>query len=133
MCNALDCDHKVLRIREGTQAGNKCAEVMIRRVYSSSGDASGANAKSELTSEKVEVRVATIGKVDSGKSTILGVLTKGQLDNGRGSARSLVFRHRHEIESGRTSSVSQQVMGFSATGEITNYAPGISRPATQEA
>ena len=132
MCKALDCDHKVLHVREGKNSGNKCAEVMIRRVYSSCGDASGANSKAELSSEKVEVRIATIGNVDSGKSTILGVLTKGQLDNGRGSARSLVFRHRHEIESGRTSSVSQQVMGFSATGEITNYAPGIARPATQE-
>ncbi len=131
MCKALECDSKVLRIREGADAGNKCAEVMIRRVYSSTGDAAGSTG-STLNSEKVEVRVAVIGNVDSGKSTLVGVLTKGQLDNGRGSSRSLVFRHRHEIESGRTSSVSQQVMGFSATGEITNYVKGISRPATQQ-
>jgi GTPase len=52
--------------------------------------------------------------MDSGKSTLVAVLTHGAdgrplLDNGRGSARMAVFRHKHEIESGRTSSISQQV------------------------
>lgn len=54
------------------------------------------------------------GSMDSGKSTMVAVLTNGAdgrplLDNGRGSARMAVFRHKHEIESGRTSSISQQV------------------------
>jgi len=52
--------------------------------------------------------------MDSGKSTMVAVLTNGAdgrplLDNGRGSTRMAVFRHKHEIESGRTSSISQQV------------------------
>lgn len=55
--------------------------------------------------------------MDSGKSTLVAVLTNGAdgrplLDNGRGSARMAVFRHKHEIESGRTSSISQQVRGL---------------------
>ncbi|KAK3269437.1 hypothetical protein CYMTET_22120 [Cymbomonas tetramitiformis] len=72
----------------------------------------------------LEIRIATVGNVDSGKSTLLGVLTKGVLDNGRGAARLNVFRHKHEVDSGRTSSISQQVLGFSSSGEIVNYAPG---------
>lgn len=43
--------------------------------------------------------------VDAGKSTMLGVLTKNILDDGRGRTRVNLFRHKHEIESGRTSSV----------------------------
>lgn len=35
----------------------------------------------------VEIRVACVGNVDAGKSTTLGVLTKGGLDDGRGKAR----------------------------------------------
>ena len=31
----------------------------------------------------IEVRVAVMGSADAGKSTLLGVLTQGQLDNGR--------------------------------------------------
>ena len=54
-----------------------------------------------------EIRVGIIGSVDSGKSTLTGVLTKNVLDNGRGSARSLILKHAHEQESGRTSCISQ--------------------------
>lgn len=38
----------------------------------------------------LEVRVAIIGNVDSGKSTMVGVLTRSMLDDGRGLARSKV-------------------------------------------
>mmetsp|Transcript_13862 Transcript_13862/g.32137 ORF Transcript_13862/g.32137 Transcript_13862/m.32137 type:complete len:642 (-) Transcript_13862:141-2066(-) len=67
-----------------------------------------------------DLRVAVVGNVDSGKSTIIGVLTTGRLDNGRGLARSNVFRHRHELESGRTSSISQQIMGLDLDGKLVN-------------
>ncbi|KAK0527902.1 hypothetical protein OC835_004838 [Tilletia horrida] len=65
----------------------------------------------------IETRVAVIGNVDAGKSTLLGVLTKGGLDDGRGRARVHCFRHKHEVESGRTSSVSMEICGFDAQGE----------------
>ncbi|KAH9978747.1 P-loop containing nucleoside triphosphate hydrolase protein [Lactifluus volemus] len=63
-----------------------------------------------------EVRCAVVGNVDSGKSTILGVLTRGGLDDGRGLARVALFRHKHEIESGRTSSVGMEILGFDVSG-----------------
>lgn len=50
-----------------------------------------------------EVRVAVVGNVDAGKSTCLGVLTRGALDDGRGRARIGLFRHLHEQQTGRTS------------------------------
>jgi GTPase len=67
--------------------------------------------------EIMEVRVAVVGNVDAGKSTTLGVLTRGTLDDGRGKARVALFRHPHEIETGRTSSVGGEILGFSPTGE----------------
>eukprot|EP00301_Raphidiophrys_heterophryoidea_P001584 c10762_g1_i1.p1 GENE.c10762_g1_i1~~c10762_g1_i1.p1 ORF type:complete len:421 (-),score=69.16 c10762_g1_i1:37-1299(-) len=68
-----------------------------------------------------EIRVVVCGNVDAGKSTLLGVLTSGDLDNGRGKARSNVFRHKHEIESGRTSSVGTEIMGFDKDDKCVNY------------
>lgn len=65
----------------------------------------------------MEVRVAVVGNVDAGKSTTLGVLTRGGLDDGRGKARVALFRHPHEIETGRTSSVGGEILGFSPKGE----------------
>ncbi|TCD71239.1 hypothetical protein EIP91_011717 [Steccherinum ochraceum] len=63
-----------------------------------------------------EVRCAVVGNVDSGKSTTLGVLTRGALDDGRGRARVSLFRHKHEVESGRTSSVGMEILGFGPSG-----------------
>ncbi|KAF9139772.1 hypothetical protein BGX30_007484 [Mortierella sp. GBA39] len=60
--------------------------------------------------ELLELRVAVVGNV----STLLGVLTKGVLDDGRGKARVNLFRHKHEIDSGRTSSVGMEILGFDA-------------------
>lgn len=54
-----------------------------------------------------QVRVAIMGNVDSGKSTMVGVMTRMVLDDGRGSARSKVFKHSHEESTGRTSSIGQ--------------------------
>lgn len=68
----------------------------------------------------MEVRVAVVGNVDAGKSTLLGVLTHGELDNGRGVARQKLFRHKHEMESGRTSSVGNDILGFDAKGGVVN-------------
>ncbi|KAK4141424.1 GTP-binding protein 1 [Dichotomopilus funicola] len=66
----------------------------------------------------IETRIAVVGNVDAGKSSMLGVLVKGDLDDGRGKARVNLFRHKHEIETGRTSSVGMEIMGFDTTGQV---------------
>jgi GTPase len=72
----------------------------------------------ESIDDTIETRIAVVGNVDAGKSTLLGVLVKGGLDDGRGKARVNLFRHKHEIESGRTSSVGMEIMGFDSKGEV---------------
>lgn len=69
----------------------------------------------------LEPCVAVLGPVEAGKSTLLGVLMDGQLDNGRGQARLNLLRHRHELVSGRTSSISHGFLGFNKEGEVVNY------------
>ncbi|KAF2236174.1 putative GTP binding protein [Viridothelium virens] len=79
----------------------------------------------ESVDDVIETRIAVVGNVDAGKSTMLGVLVKGGLDDGRGKARVNLFRHKHEIESGRTSSVGMEIMGFDSRGDIvTSAVPG---------
>lgn len=60
--------------------------------------------------EKKEIRVGIVGNVDVGKTSLISVLTNNILDNGRGSARRLVMKHPHEVDSGRTSSVTLNFM-----------------------
>lgn len=71
----------------------------------------------EETLSSRNVRVAVVGNVDAGKSTLIGTLTTSFLDDGRGSSRTAIMKHRHEIESGRTSTSSSHLLGFRNTGE----------------
>jgi elongation factor 1-alpha len=80
------------------------AEVIIRKCYG----------------DHYEIRIGIAGNVDAGKSTLLGSLISGELDNGRGKTRMAVAIHPHEVESGRTSSVAQHIMGFNGSGESVN-------------
>lgn len=59
-----------------------------------------------------ELVVAVCGPVDAGKSSLIGVLTSGQLDNGRGDARLKILRHPHEQDSGRTSNISMNPIKY---------------------
>lgn len=53
-----------------------------------------------------EIRICVMGNVDSAKSTLISTLTNKILDDGRGSARKKVFKHKHEQDTGRTSDIS---------------------------
>ena len=55
-----------------------------------------------------ELRIAFIGNVDSGKSTLIGVLVTDKLDNGRGKVRESILNFPHEKKSGRTSTITQK-------------------------
>ncbi|XP_005164056.1 GTP-binding protein 1 isoform X1 [Danio rerio] len=104
MCEQIEAD--LILLRERTEAGGQVRDYLIRRRV---GEA-----------DFLEVRVAVVGNVDAGKSTLLGVLTHGELDNGRGFARQKLFRHKHEMESGRTSSVGNDILGFDQEGQVVN-------------
>ncbi|XP_051791088.1 GTP-binding protein 1 isoform X2 [Erpetoichthys calabaricus] len=99
-------DADMILLRERQEAGGKVRDYLIRRRVGES--------------DFLEVRVAVVGNVDAGKSTLLGVLTHGELDNGRGFARQKLFRHKHEMESGRTSSVGNDILGFDQQGQVVN-------------
>jgi GTPase len=50
---------------------------------------------------KEECTIAVCGPVDAGKSSLIGVLTCGELDDGRGYTRNKVLIHPHERDTGR--------------------------------
>ncbi|KAG0309499.1 hypothetical protein BGZ99_000856 [Dissophora globulifera] len=87
-------------VNDNDQTAFKTSYLMIRK-------------KPKSVEELLELRVAVVGNV----STLLGVLTKGVLDDGRGKARVNLFRHKHEIDSGRTSSVGMEILGFDAKSQ----------------
>ncbi|EHK16375.1 uncharacterized protein TRIVIDRAFT_173908 [Trichoderma virens Gv29-8] len=59
-----------------------------------------------------QLRVTLTGPIASGKSSLLGTLSTGTLDNGRGKSRLGLLKHRHEMASGMTSSIAQELIGY---------------------
>ena len=94
-------------ISETPAATRKWAEVLVRKVPDDH--------------SFVDVRIAVLGNVESGKSTLVSVLTHNELDNGQGRARLNLLRHIHEIRSGRTSSINNGIMGFDDQAEVQNF------------
>lgn len=60
-------------------------------------------------SMKPEVKIGLFGEESCGKSTLIGVLVNGVLDDGNGFARTNIFRFQHEQYSGKTSNFSHYV------------------------
>jgi GTPase len=71
-----------------------------------------SSAKPDTFHHPIQLRVSLTGATMSGKSTLLGTLSTGTLDNGRGKSRLSLLKHRHEIESGITSSITQELIGY---------------------
>lgn len=111
MADALDASIVVLTERDVTPRGStvrrRAIEVLVRRVPESQ--------------QFIELRLAILGGVDVGKSTMCGVLTQGMLDDGQGSARQNLFRYLHEVQTGKTSSICLDVIGFDTKGKLVNY------------
>ncbi len=68
--------------------------------------------------ETCSINVA--GRVNSGKSSLIGALVTGRPDNGSGSARSFLLTHPQEITRGQTADIHLAFMGFDEKG-VTVY------------
>ncbi|XP_044753150.1 GTP-binding protein 1 [Coccinella septempunctata] len=104
LATILECS--LIKLRERKEPRGIVVQYLIRKILE--------------PTDFLEIRVAVVGNVDAGKSTLLGVLTHGELDNGRGTARQKLFRHKHEMETGRTSSVGNDILGFDKEGNVVN-------------
>lgn len=72
----------------------------------------------DMTSTATTIRVSVTGNVDSGKTTLTGILAApaGVTDDGRGALRDKVFNFAHEKENGRTTSIGHEIIGFDING-----------------
>ena len=112
----LGCQTKVMKLIQGEKG--LIAEMFIKK-------------QEENLLNKIEITLGVLGLEGTGKSTIIGVLINGVLDDGKGLARQNVLRHKHEIFSGKTSSFSHQILGFDEEGNINNYG-GLLRPSKSQ-
>lgn len=72
-----------------------------------------------------DLTLVVCGNVDAGKSTLIGVLTTGELDDGRGKSRNNILVHPHERYTGRTSNITYNpiIYKFTQDGVYLNAVP----------
>ncbi|TFG26124.1 hypothetical protein EU528_14955, partial [Candidatus Thorarchaeota archaeon] len=75
--------------------------------------------------ETCSVNVA--GRVNSGKSSLIGALVTGKPDDGKGSARSFLLIHPQEITRGQTADIHLSFMGFDKEGELLHLENPLSK------
>lgn len=108
---SLEIGAKIVVLRkEAILTGSFVAEIMV--------------SKRERNEVIMDVKVILLGSEGSGKSTLIGVMSSGRKDNGKGLAKSNICRHKHELMMGKTISVSQHLLGFNSKGNVTNYSLG---------
>jgi len=110
MAERLEADLSVLRktvVSKNTEERRQFAELLVRKVPDNQ--------------QFLDIRISVLGSVDAGKSTLLGVLCHGNLDDGQGHSRMNLFRHQHEVQTGRTSSISHKILGFDSKGNVVNF------------
>lgn len=121
-------------------------KLWVAEAFVKPGDGSGATSASldvhetvkspEPRSTTEQLRITLTGATTCGKTTLLGTLSTGELDNGRGKSRLSLLRHRHELVSGITSSVAWEIVGYrpepaetdvnrnGTSSRVVNYATG---------
>ncbi|TDH71370.1 hypothetical protein CCR75_006592 [Bremia lactucae] len=104
LCRVVHAKMSLSRFRYGRDRRHRAIRVKVARIV-------------EPSSTK-RLRVSVIGDFESGKSTLVGVVTRGCLDDGAGLARMHVCRHRHELENGCTSSVSEHTIAVARDGHF---------------
>ncbi|RDW78562.1 uncharacterized protein DSM5745_05414 [Aspergillus mulundensis] len=107
------------------------AELSITESFEkmSTSDAAPQSIPDGYASSTSQIRISIAGPNTVGKSSLLGTLTSSVLDNGRGTSRLGLLKHRHEISSGVTSSVAHELIGYAPTAstdgfDVVNYASG---------
>ncbi|MGY5874424.1 MAG: GTP-binding protein [Candidatus Thorarchaeota archaeon] len=70
------------------------------------------------------------GRVNSGKSTLVGCLVTGSVDDGSGRARSFLLTHPQEITRGQTADIHLAFMGFTKEGETIHLENPLNKAET---
>lgn len=109
MAKELGAEISIMREITLPKSNYKIAEILVQQ---------RPNESQQLT----DIRIVLVGGLSAGKSTLLGHISHGIKDNGRGRARLNLLRHRHELESGRSSSISHEIIGYDPDGQLINYA-----------
>ena len=67
-----------------------------------------------------ELNIFLLGNTNTNKTTLLGNLCYDSIDDNKGKSRLLILKHKHELSSGKSSSIHHEIIGIN-DNKIINY------------
>ena len=104
LCDLLNYKFKVSKKIETEDDNEERKHLLEIIIYENETNLNNFNINS-----KSEIKIGMFGDKSSGKSTLIGVIVDGILDDGNGLARSNIYRFQHEHSTGKTSNFSHYV------------------------
>jgi hypothetical protein len=77
--------------------------------------------KKTISKHLPEINIMLLGNTFTEKTTFLGNLCYNTIDDSSGKSKLLILKHKHEINSGKTSSIHYEIIGITNEKEIINY------------
>ena len=119
--NKTEFDESIKNVKSIALQCNANCNIISQKEISSGKFVSEVLVRQKLNiNDFIDISIVVAGNVDAGKSSTIGVLISGSLDNGRGKSRAQVFNFKHEMQSGRTSSIAHHILGYNSEGIVTN-------------
>ncbi|MHA1469115.1 MAG: hypothetical protein ACTSSP_00990 [Candidatus Asgardarchaeia archaeon] len=94
------CDSAKIKIKERIRVKTEKGFVGIYKL------------EQDTNSEIHMINVNFLGRVNAGKSTLIGVLASGRLDDGKGDRRSFLLKHPQELIKGQTADLHVLFLSF---------------------
>ncbi|MCD6514242.1 MAG: 50S ribosome-binding GTPase [Candidatus Odinarchaeota archaeon] len=99
------CDSAKIKIKERIRVKTEKGFVGIYKL------------EQDTNSEIHMINVNFLGRVNAGKSTLIGVLASGRLDDGKGDRRSFLLKHPQELIKGQTADLHVLFLAFDEQGK----------------
>ena len=77
--------------------------------------------KKTISKHLPEINIMLLGNTFTEKTTFLGNLCYDTIDDSNGKSKLLILKHKHEINSGKTSSIHYEIIGITNEKKIINY------------
>lgn len=103
----INADVEIVFVKQGTDGF--LAELKLRQLATNDAET------------PQDVRLCVAGDAGCGKTTLIGVLCHGELDDGEGWVAKQAYKHKHEMFEGESSAINREIIGFDNDGSVTNY------------
>ena len=115
-------NESIIKLKEICDNANLVIDYIFKYKYNDDKFLAIVIIKKCLNKHIPELNIFLLGNQNTEKTTFLGNLCYGTIDDSSGKSKLLILKHKHEIYSGKTSSIHHEIIGLNKeNNSIINY------------